>query len=183
MSRKFHVGSRLSDCAGLALPLLLLLLLICVAKVVDAHGGAARARAPAGCRSGYNTVIWRGAQYGVGNVVADPFIKDDNGEYFFDSIGIDDPSGCTMLNGGACKYLDGSTACHGGCCAVCSIMRATMFCFPLSSHSVTFDPYITLTLLLLDQFVPQASRCLVVTTPAIPTCAKMKFILMASDLC
>ena len=97
---------------------LVTLLLSGVVTRVEAHGGANRARAPAGCRSGYNTVIWRSAQYGVSNVVSDPFLIDDNGELFYDSYGIDDPFTCTMKNGSPCQYYDGATACHGACCSV-----------------------------------------------------------------
>lgn len=50
-----------------------------VMTVVDGHGGAARARAPGQCRSGYNVILWRGPQYGISNVVADPFLRDDVG--------------------------------------------------------------------------------------------------------
>ncbi len=87
------------------------------ASIGSGPRNAKRTRAPAQCRTGYNSVIWRAPQCGEDNVDAS-FAMDPSGKHFFDSVGISDPAGCTTLEGGVCAYPGGSTACHGSCCAV-----------------------------------------------------------------
>ena len=122
-------GVKWKHCGTAAACAAALLLLCGLIEVADARGNkkhskaargkrvAPRSRAPAQCRTGYNSVIWRSPQCGKKTTIS-AFARDASGKHFFDSIGISDASGCTTLGGGACAYPSGNSACHGSCCAV-----------------------------------------------------------------